>query len=146
MKPPELRTVKLDIASRFDLLEMVQTVLIQISQILGFGDDATHYMSVALRESVVNAIKHGNQQDEAKRVVVDFTLHPKALEVTVHDQGKGFDPGNVADPVAPENLLKADGRGIFFMKSFMDSVAYSFPKDGGTVVSMTKRVAAQPAT
>jgi serine/threonine-protein kinase RsbW len=141
MKPPETRTVKLDIASRFDMLEMVQTVLVQLSQIVGFGEDATHYMSVALRESVVNAIKHGNKQDEAKRVVLEFVLHPEALEVAVKDQGQGFDPGAVLNPVAPENLLKADGRGIFFMRSFMDAVSYDFPRGGGTVVRMRKSLA-----
>jgi serine/threonine-protein kinase RsbW len=141
MKPPETRTVKLDIASRFDMLEMVQTVVVQLSHIVGFDEDATHYLSVALRESVVNAIKHGNKQDEAKRVALEFVLHPKALEVAVKDQGQGFDPAAVLNPVAPENLLKADGRGIFFMRSFMDDVSYDFPRGGGTVVRMRKNVA-----
>lgn len=133
--------MRLEIASRFELLDMVQTVLAQISTMLGFDDEAVHYMSVAVRESVVNAIKHGNRRDESKRVGVEFTLHPKALEVQVKDEGKGFDPSTVADPVAPENLLKADGRGIFFMKQFMDEVSYVFPRGGGTVVRMLKRVA-----
>ena len=140
MKPPEPRTVKLDIASRFEMIEIVQTVLLQLAQILGFGEDATHYMSVALRESVVNAIKHGNKQDEAKRVFLEFTLHPKALEMTIRDQGVGFDPALIPDPVAPENLLKAYGRGIFFMRSFMDDVSYDFPRGGGTAVRMTKKL------
>jgi len=140
MKPPEPRTVKLDFASRFDMLEIVQTVLVQLAHLLGFGEDATHYMSVALRESVVNAIKHGNKQDEAKRVFLEFTLHPTALEMTVRDQGAGFDPTVIPDPVAPENLLRTFGRGIFFMRSFMDDVSYDFPRGGGTIVKMTKRV------
>jgi serine/threonine-protein kinase RsbW len=134
------RTVKLDIASRFEMLEMVQTVLGHVSNIVGFDEDGAHYISVAVRESVVNAIKHGNRGDESKRVAVAFTLHPKALEVRVQDQGTGFDPASVPDPVAEENLLKADGRGIFFMRSFMDEVSYSFPARGGTVVKMVKRL------
>ena len=97
-------------------------------------------MSVAVRESVVNAIKHGNKQDESKRVHVQFTLHERALEVQVSDQGQGFDPAAVPDPLAPENLLKAYGRGIFFMRQFMDEVTHSFPAKGGTVVRMLKRV------
>jgi serine/threonine-protein kinase RsbW len=146
MKAATPRTVKLDIASRIEMLDMVQTVLHHLSVLIGFQEDDLHFMTVAVRESVVNAIKHGNRMDEAKRVELSFVLHPGLLEVHVADEGTGFDPGMVANPIAEENLLKADGRGIFFMKSFMDSVAYSFPKDGGTVVSMTKRVAAQPAT
>lgn len=139
MKTPESRTVKLDISSRFEMLDMVQTVLGHLSTMLGFEEDAAHYMSVAVRESVVNAIKHGNQLDENKRVTVDFTIHPGALEVKVQDHGAGFDPAAVADPIAEENLLKAYGRGIFFMRSFMDEVSYSFPARGGTVVRMLKR-------
>jgi serine/threonine-protein kinase RsbW len=139
MKASQSRTVKLDIASRFEMLDMVQTVLAHLAGMLQFEDDATHYMSVAVRESVVNAIKHGNQLDENKRVAVVFTIHPSALEVKVQDQGTGFDPAAVPDPVAEENLLKAYGRGIFFMRSFMDEVSYSFPARGGTVVRMVKR-------
>ena len=106
---------------------------------MGFDEEASHYLSVAVRESVVNAIKHGNRQDESKHVAVEFLIQPKALEVQVRDEGGGFDPGSIPNPVAPENLLKADGRGIFFMRSFMDEVRYSFPK-GGTLVTMLKKL------
>ena len=139
MKSSPARTVKLDIASRLDMLEMVQTVVTHLAGVVGFDDDATHYLSVALRESVVNAIKHGNAGDESRRVGLDFVLHPRAIEIHVQDEGTGFDPGLVPDPVAPENLLKADGRGIFFMRSFMDEVHYTFPPKGGTQVTMVKR-------
>jgi len=136
------RTVTLDIASRFEMLDVVQAVLAQLCTIVGFTEEMTHYMSVAVRESVVNAIRHGNRQDEAKRVEVEFTILARALEVRVGDEGVGFDPGGVPDPLAPENLLKAFGRGIFFMRQFMDEVTYSFPAKGGTVVRMIKRLPA----
>jgi serine/threonine-protein kinase RsbW len=139
MKSPDSRTVKLEIASRFEMLDMVQTVLTHLSGIVGFDDDAAHHMSVAVRESVVNAIKHGNRGDETKRVCVQFTLHTDALEVSVQDQGTGFDPDLVPNPLEPENLLKASGRGIFFMRSFMNDVKYAFPSRGGTVVTMLKK-------
>jgi serine/threonine-protein kinase RsbW len=103
-------------------------------------------MTVAVRESVVNAMKHGNRLDESKRVELSFVLHPDELEVEVADQGAGFNPDSVANPTADENILKVDGRGIFFMRSFMDSVSYSFPRKGGTVVHMTKKLASQPAS
>ncbi|HXK11963.1 MAG TPA: ATP-binding protein [Vicinamibacteria bacterium] len=141
-KASDDRTVTLDVASRFEMLDVVQTVLAQCCALAGFDEEAVHYMSVAVRESVVNAIKHGNKQDEAKRVHVQFTIHERALEVQVRDQGSGFDPASVPDPLAPENLLKAYGRGIFFMRQFMDEVTHSFPPKGGTVVRMLKRVPA----
>lgn len=132
-------TVHLDIASRLDLLETVQTVLAQLTALVGFSDDQNHYMSVAVRESVANAIKHGNKNDENKRVTVEFTAVPGQLTVEISDEGPGFDPDSVPDPLAPENLLKADGRGIFFMRQFMDEVSYSFPARGGTLVRMVKK-------
>jgi serine/threonine-protein kinase RsbW len=136
----QTRTVKLDIASRFEMLDVVQTVVTHLATLVGFGEDATHYMSVAVRESVVNAIKHGNGLDPEKRVDLVFTIGEKAFEVTIHDQGRGFDPTSIPDPLAQENLLKVDGRGIFFMKSFMDEVSYAFPPGGGTLVRMLKRL------
>ena len=140
MKAHEPRTVKLEIASRYDMLEMVQTVLTHIAGLLAFDEEQTHYMSVAVRECVVNAIKHGNRLDTSKRVSLVFTLEPDSLEVQVADEGKGFDVASVPSPVEEENLLKADGRGIFFMRSFMDEVQYSFPSGGGTIVRMTKKL------
>ena len=138
-KSSDARTIKLDIASRIELLEVVQTLVANITSHLQFEEDAAHYMSVAIRESLVNAIKHGNKLDESKRVLIAFTLHDDGLEVEVHDEGPGFDPGRVPDPLAPENLLKAGGRGIFFMRQFMDEVRYEFPPGGGTDVDMLKK-------
>jgi serine/threonine-protein kinase RsbW len=135
--------VRLDLASRLELLDVVQTVLAHVSGNVGFDDDALHYMSVAVRESVVNAIKHGNRNDEARRVLVSFTMDPSALAVEVHDEGGGFDPEKVPNPLAEENLLKPYGRGIFFMRSFMDEVSYSFAKSGGTTVRLVKKVPAK---
>jgi serine/threonine-protein kinase RsbW len=143
-KASDDRTVTLDIASRFEMLDVVQTVLAQCCEIVGFDEEAVHYMSVAVRESVVNAIKHGNRQSEAKRVHVRFTIYDRALEIQVRDEGAGFDLASIADPLAPENLLKAYGRGIFFMRQFMDEVTHSFPAKGGTVVRMLKRLPDRP--
>jgi serine/threonine-protein kinase RsbW len=139
-KASDERTVTLDVASRFEMLDVVQTVLVQCCTLVGFDEEAVHYMSVAVRESVVNAIKHGNRQDESKRVHVNFTIHDRALEIQVRDEGRGFDLASLADPLAPENLLKAYGRGIFFMRQFMDEVTHAFPPKGGTVVRMLKRL------
>ena len=140
MAETEARVVKLEIASRFELLETVQTVLGHLAALAGFDEDAAHYMSVALRESVVNAMKHGNQLDENKHVTVEFQAQPRCLEISVSDEGAGFDLASVPDPLAEENLLKAHGRGIFFMRSFMDEIRYAFPPGGGTRVVMVKRL------
>jgi len=103
-----------------------------------------HWVGVAIRESVINAIKHGNRHDESKTVNVEFSLAPSSapteLIVLVRDQGAGFDPSSLADPLAPENLLKANGRGIFFMRSFMDDVDLIRIPEGGMEVRMVKRL------
>ena len=144
MTSPEARTVRLDVASRIELLDTIQVTLSHLAGLAGFDEEAVHYMSVAVRESVVNAIKHGNRQDESKRVHLRFTIHDRALEIEVRDEGKGFDLAAVPDPLAPENLLKAYGRGLFFMRQFMDEVTHSFPAKGGTVVRMLKRSYPEP--
>ena len=124
------------------MLGFVQVVSEGMGKLVGFDDDALHWISVAVRESVINAIKHGNQEIEDKLVTVEFTLapvvEPTQLTVRVLDQGEGFDPVEIADPLAPENLLKASGRGIFFMRNFMDDLRLQRAPGGGMEVVMVK--------
>jgi serine/threonine-protein kinase RsbW len=98
---------------------------------------------VALRESVINAIRHGNQLDQAKHVFVEFESHAvdeiPELRIRVRDQGPGFDPTALPDPLATENLLKASGRGIFLIRSFMDDVLFQRAPEGGMEIRMIKR-------
>jgi serine/threonine-protein kinase RsbW len=139
-------TVRLQIHSDFDMVDFVQVVSDRVGQLAGLDDDAVHWIGVAIRESVINAIKHGNREDYGKLVTVEFTFtpvnHPHELVVLVLDEGEGFDPQEIADPLAPENILKASGRGIFFMRSFMDDVSLSRGAAGGTEVRMVKKLAA----
>ena len=139
-------TVKLQVHSNFDMLDFVQMVSDRMAHLGGLDEDAVHWIGVAVRESVINAIKHGNREDLEKLVTVEFTFAPTAepseLIVRVLDQGEGFDPEEIADPLAPENLLKASGRGIFFMKSFMDDVTLKRGSEGGMEVRMVKKLSA----
>jgi serine/threonine-protein kinase RsbW len=130
-------------ASRLELIDTAQTVLEHVSARAGLDEDAAHYVSVALRESLVNAMKHGNSMVEKKRVRVSFTLKPASLEICVRDEGRGFNPHSLPDPRAEENLLRTEGRGVFFIHSFMDEVKYAFPARGGTVLKMVKRLPAR---
>lgn len=94
---------------------------------------------MAVREAVTNAVLHGNSQDENKAVDITLKSSPEAVEIVVHDQGPGFNPSEVPDPTEAENLLKTSGRGIFFMRSFMDEVDWLIRPEGGTTVRMLKR-------
>jgi serine/threonine-protein kinase RsbW len=140
---PDRHTVRLDVGSAFDMLDFVEVVGSHMSRMVGFDDDTLHWIGIAVRESVANAMKHGNKGDESKRVAVEFIAapadHPSELTILVRDQGEGFDPNEIADPLAPENLLKSSGRGIFLIRSFMDEVDLRRVPEGGMEVRMVKR-------
>jgi len=126
--------------SRMDILEAVQAFVDRLAAIGGLDEDGVHDLSVSVRECVVNALKHGNRLDPAKRVTVTFGLAAGAIEVWIQDQGAGFNPDAVPDATLPENILNAAGRGLFFMKAFMSEVEYMFPPEGGTIVRLLKTI------
>ncbi len=136
--------IRLEIPSSFHLLDLVQALSDRMSAIAGLDEDSSHWVSVSVRESVINAVKHGNREDPSKHVTVEFTLGPRAnpeeFSITVLDEGEGFDFEEVSDPLAPENLLKSSGRGIFFMRNFMDDVAITRRPEGGMSVRMVKKL------
>lgn len=141
---PEENRFHLTIGSRFENIELVQVVLRDSLVRLGMDDDALHWVDVSVREAVANAIKHGNRQSPDKRVQVDFVESEGEVVIQIRDEGEGFSPDFVSNPLAPENLTKPSGRGIFFMKSFMDGIEYGSGPDGGTVVTLRKRLASPP--
>ncbi|HXG88997.1 MAG TPA: ATP-binding protein [Vicinamibacterales bacterium] len=136
--------VRIEFGSAYDMLDFVQVVSDYIGRMAGLDEDALHWVSVAVRESVVNAIKHGNRSDETKKVVVEFSPvpldNPEELVIRVEDEGEGFDPDELADPLAPENILKSSGRGIFLIKSFMDDVQLQRGQHRGMQIRMVKKV------
>lgn len=109
---------------------------------LGFEDDECGRIVMAVREATVNAVHHGNRYDPAKHVTVSFESAPRALTVAVRDEGPGLDPSTLPDPLAPENLLKPSGRGIFLMRTFMDEIRFQTISPG-TEVIMIKFVRGQ---
>ena len=105
----------------------------------GLGEDFVSAIDLAIRESVANAVKHGNKFADEKTVDLTLARTDEGFEITVRDYGSGFAVDEIPDPTDPENLLKASGRGILFMKSFMDVVEWSNHEGGGMVVKMIKR-------
>ena len=143
-------SVHLEFHSTYEMLDFVQVASDHLGRLAGLDDEALHWVGVAVRESVINAIKHGNREDYFKLVTVEFAFLPAAkpgeLIVRVLDQGEGFDPEEIADPLAPENILKSSGRGIFLIKSFMDDVQLQRGKTRGMEVRMVKKVAPNAAS
>ncbi|MEL7061571.1 MAG: ATP-binding protein [Acidobacteriota bacterium] len=134
--------VRIAVGSRFDQIDLVQVVVDDALARLGLPDDPRHWVGIAIREAVANAIKHGNRQDPEKKVEVELAVRGDEAVIRVADAGAGFEPAAVADPLEPENLLKPNGRGIFYMRNFMDVVEYVDRPGGGTIVVMRKRLSA----
>lgn len=136
--------VQVVVGSRFENVELVQVVLDECLENWQVDEDARHWIGLAVREAVANAIKHGNSENPEKMVEVDLILEDtqlmaRQLVVRVRDEGGGFDPNAVSDPLAPENLLRPGGRGIFYIRRLMDGVDYRFA-EAGTEVILRKNI------
>jgi serine/threonine-protein kinase RsbW len=137
--------LKIEFDGSFDILQFVQTASDQVCKHVGIDQDVQEAIELAIRESVINAIKHGNRNDARKRVFVEFSTEcvrqdTVQLTICVRDEGEGFDPQSIPDPLAEENLLKSSGRGLLLMRSFMDDVEIRNVPEGGVEIRMIKRV------
>ena len=130
---------EIQLPSRIESVEEAASVADEFAKSVGHGDEFIYAIDLAIRESVANAVKHGNKFDESKVVEVRFADTSDGFEITVRDFGTGFSVEDIPDPTDPENLLKNNGRGILFMNSFMDEVSWSNPADGGLEVKMVKK-------
>ncbi|HHZ93105.1 TPA: ATP-binding protein [Candidatus Poribacteria bacterium] len=129
--------IKLEIPSSMDFVYLLDAVITEILQQMGFDGDTTDQVNLAVIEAGTNAIKHGNREESQKRAYFDFIMYPEELVVIVQDEGEGFDARTTEDPLNPENLFNSSGRGLFLMEACMDSVDFS---QNGTVVTMTKNI------
>ncbi|HZB46364.1 MAG TPA: ATP-binding protein [Pyrinomonadaceae bacterium] len=132
-------TTELTFPSRIDSIAEAAAAAAEVARRAGFAEEALFGIDMAVRESVTNAVLHGNREDESKPVEVGFHNSAAGLRITVRDRGQGFDPAGVADPTDPQNILKASGRGILFMRTFMDDVRWERHPQGGMVVEMLKK-------
>jgi serine/threonine-protein kinase RsbW len=96
-----------------------------------YSEDDVFAVRLALEEAFLNALKHGNKMDSSKKITIEYTLGPERVEISLVDEGSGFDPDSVPDPRYGENLYKSEGRGLFLMRSYMDAV--SFEQQGSRV-------------
>lgn len=121
------------------LVDIVHQTCEELGALAGWDGDERLELALAAREAVVNAMIHGNGESSEEPVGVTFTVEGDSIELLVRDQGRGFDPEEVPDPTNDENLLKTSGRGLKMIRKLMDQVSYSFPEEGGTVLTMSKR-------
>jgi serine/threonine-protein kinase RsbW len=132
--------IEVIISSALDNLDLIQTLTDSITEYVGFDADTAHWVGMSVRESVTNAIQHGNKLDLSKKVDICFETYPDQLSITVRDQGSGFQADKIPNPLEGDNLLKPSGRGIFYIRTFMDEVEFKSLSQGGTEVHMVKRI------
>ena len=132
-------TLGCTIPSKLEQLKCVEKLTAQASEQMHLSEDQTDNLAIAVTEAVGNAIVHGNKKDPRKKVTIQYRLNPKSVHVSVTDEGKGFDPDQIANPLDPDNLLKESGRGIFILKQLMDKVKYDF-SDQGTTIHMILKI------
>ena len=120
-------------------LTAVRQLQLEIEQALqkasNFDEREIFAVKLAVEEALVNAVKHGNQLDKDKSVRVIYHLNPDHFEISITDQGPGFDPEDVPDPTAEENLERACGRGLFLIRHYMSEVKIL---DKGNTIAMSK--------
>lgn len=132
--------IEISFGSKLHYVDLVQDISEKITQMAGFDEDDRYWIGMSIRESVVNAIQHGNKLDENKKVELRFEIGKDRLTIFVNDEGEGFDESQLADPLDPKNLLRPSGRGIFYIRSFMDDVQYKVLPGRGLQLRMEKKL------
>jgi serine/threonine-protein kinase RsbW len=128
------------ISSALDNLDLIQILTDCVTHLMKFDEDSAHWIGMSVREAVTNAIQHGNKLDLSKKVSIRFKVSPDQLSISVKDQGNGFQADEIPNPLDTDNLLKPSGRGIFYIRTFMDEVEFRHLSQGGTEVHMVKRI------
>ncbi len=133
-----MKSLKIQIPSLMENIRIIESFIDNAKDKHEINEDIYGNIMIAVTESVNNAIKHGNQENEKKNVNLTMEMDDTLIRFRVEDEGKGFDPKTLADPTAPENLDKPGGRGIFLMKHLSDEVKFA---ENGRIVELIFYVA-----
>jgi serine/threonine-protein kinase RsbW len=137
----EARTVDKALDSTLESVDSAEKAVLREARHLRFEDDDLHKIGMSVRESMVNAVVHGNRYSARKKVRLTISQTPDRLVVVIADEGAGFDVASLPDPLADENLLSPSGRGLMIMRAFMDELLIRTRVPSGTEVKMVKYVA-----
>lgn len=130
----EQKYLKMEISSEPFQIHKVEEMLEHFFSEAGLEKEDIENLGIATTEIVNNAIHHGNRDDQLKKVYIEFKKYQSRVEISIRDDGSGFNPETIADPLEPENMFKESGRGIFIVRSLMDDVQYHFSPQGTQVV------------
>jgi serine/threonine-protein kinase RsbW len=126
--------------STLESVDSAEELAVKMAERAGIDEDDLMKIGMAVRESMVNAVVHGNRYSEEKKVRLSIASDAERFTVQIADEGQGFDFSSVPDPLAPENLLKTSGRGLFLVRSFMDDFQLRHLESGGTEVTLIKNL------
>ena len=129
----EPQEIKITIPSRLDELHKIERISTKVGKKMHLSRDQQDNLSIAVTEAVGNAIVHGNKKNPEKTVDIHIRFKKGEIQVSVTDQGKGFNPDTLSNPLDPDNILKESGRGIFILKTLMEDVHWSFSPEGTTI-------------
>jgi serine/threonine-protein kinase RsbW len=131
-------TLERSLDSTLESVDSAEELALGIAERMGFDEDDLMKIGMAVRESMVNAVVHGNRYNIHKKVRFSVSHHDERYTVRIADEGEGFDPESLPDPLAPENLMRTSGRGIFLIRSFMDEFDIRRGERGGMEVTLVK--------
>jgi len=131
------KNYKLVLASKPEAVEEIEKLAADAAEAAGFSQEEQDCLAIAVTEMANNAVIHGNKRDPKKKIFVNIAVVNAEVRMTIRDEGKGFDPDAISNPLDPENLLRESGRGVFIVRSLMDEVSYDF--SNGTQVTLIKR-------
>lgn len=137
--------IKVSISSRFENIDLVDVVMEAAMRHFGFDAETVERLGLAIREAVANGVRHGNKQEPTKKVELTCDLKQDVMALRITDEGSGFDVEAIPDPLAADNLFNPSGRGILLMRAFMDEVDFKFDENGGTLVTLKKRLPPTPS-
>ena len=137
------KTVNLVLDSTLESVDQAERAVLDLAVGAGFGEEDLDRIGMSVRECMVNAVVHGNRYNSHKKVRLSLSLTHERLTIRIADQGDGFDPDQLPDPLSGDNLLRHSGRGIFLMKAFMDDLRVRRLEPSGTEVTLVKNVAAE---
>ncbi len=124
--------------SNIKYLSEVEELTSQITRELNFDEEARDDLSIAITELFNNALHHGNQEDEHKKITVTYRLLKSGLQISVRDEGVGFNPQKIRDPLADENLLRTSGRGLFLVEQLVDDLRFNITPEGSEIIILKK--------
>jgi len=129
--------------SHLDSADRAESAVLEMARSCGFGEITVEHIGLAVHEIMTNAIVHGNRSDFHKKVVLTISRAAPELRIVISDQGDGFDPDGLPDPLSPAGLFETSGRGVYLARAFMDEFHVQRNNAKGTTVTMVKRLGSE---